>query len=116
MIRQQPLRISPRRFLMSSTRALTLCPTAVWDSNVTVVAGAANRRSGSTASTLRSPTDLAVLNNSVVYILDAGNYRVQRVFANSTLATSIVNSSNGMSLNQFASSECRTDLLESTCV
>jgi hypothetical protein len=54
---------------------------------------------------LRGPTDVYIDNNSTIYILDAGNYRVQCIFFNSTIGTTIINSSNGTEPNQFASSK-----------
>jgi hypothetical protein len=69
------------------------------------VAGATLGTSGSSSSTLSSPSDVYIGNNSAFYVLDAGNYRIQRFLSNSIIGTTVLNSSYGTGLNQFASSK-----------
>jgi hypothetical protein len=44
-------------------------------------------------------------NNSALYVLDDGNYRIQSFLSNSTIGTTVLNSGYGTGLSQFASSK-----------
>jgi hypothetical protein len=103
----QYLLSSTFRLLVGNCLTLTLCPTAIWQPNSTIIVGFRNHRPGSNASAVKKPTDVKIVNGSIAYVLDAGNYRVQRRVSNSTLWTTVLNSTNGRQLNQFASSKCR---------
>ncbi|CAF1271665.1 unnamed protein product [Adineta ricciae] len=81
---------------------LTLCPTATWQPNATTVAGSKSGSSGSTPTRLYYPLDVCVVSNSVFYVLDSSNYRVQR-FSNSTTGTTVINGTSGAGANQFSS-------------
>ncbi|CAF0921761.1 unnamed protein product [Adineta ricciae] len=81
---------------------LTLCPTATWNPNATTVAGSKSGSSGSTSTRLYYPSDVCVVNNSVFYVLDSSNYRVQR-FSNSTTGITVINGTSGAGTNQFYS-------------
>ncbi len=83
--------------------SLTICSTAVWLRNATTVAGAVSRVSGSNSSTLNLPKSVYVDNNNTIFVLDSGNYRVQRFLSNSTIGLTVINGSNGTQLNQFLS-------------
>lgn len=86
--------------------ALTICPTSTWQRNATVAAGDQSGLPGSTSSMLRTPTDVYIdRNNSAIYVLDSGNYRVQRIPVNSGTGTTIISSTNGTGINQFLSSK-----------
>ena len=93
------------RFSIDRYLALTICPTAVWGRNATTVAGVQSGNSGTTSAQLNKPTDVYIDRDNIMYVLDTGNYRLQRVFPNSTIVTTVVNSTNGTGLNQFAYSE-----------
>ena len=84
---------------------MTVCPTAEWQTNATTVAGSPSRVAGSNPSMLNLPCDLYVTNDSTIYVLDSGNYRVQRFFSNLTEGTTVINGSAGAELNQFRSSK-----------
>ncbi|CAF1049576.1 unnamed protein product [Adineta steineri] len=84
------------RFSTEKCIALSICPTAIWQRNAVMVIG-------DDASLLRRPTDVYIDNNNSIYVLDSGNYRVQRISFNSTVGTTIINSSNGSDVNQFLS-------------
>ncbi len=90
---------------MEQYLALTICPTAVWQTNAITVAGASSGTSGSSSSTLSSPSDVYIGNDSTLYVLDDGNYRIQSFLSNSSIGTTVLNSSYGTGLNQFASSK-----------
>ena len=60
---------------------------------------------GSGSSKLNGPTDIYIDKNNVTYVLDAGNTRVQRVFSNSTVGTTVIKTSEGSALNQTSSSK-----------
>ena len=93
------------RFSIKRYQSLTLCPTAIWQTNGTTVAGSNAGTSGSTSTKLNSPTAVFINNSSMIYVLDANNYRVERVLSNSTTGTTVINSSSGTGLNQFSSSK-----------
>jgi hypothetical protein len=82
-----------------------LCPTAIWQRNAITVAGLASGISGSSSSSLNYSSDVHIDNNSNIYVVDAGNYRVQYFLSNSTIATTVLNGSNGIGLKQFAFSK-----------
>ncbi|CAF1588571.1 unnamed protein product [Adineta ricciae] len=86
---------------VSQNESVLLCPTATWQRNATTVAGDSAGTSGSNASTLYYPTAVRVDKDSNIYVLDSGNYRVQRFSPNSTIGTTIVNGSAGIAFNQF---------------
>ncbi len=97
--------ISLRRFWIEKYLTLILCPTAIWQRNALTVAGLASGISGSNSSTLNSPTDVYIDNNSNIYVVDAYNYRVQYFLSNSTTGTTVINGSSGTGLNQFGFSK-----------
>ncbi|CAF1465158.1 unnamed protein product, partial [Adineta ricciae] len=88
-------------FFVSQGGSVKLCPTATWQKSATTVAGDGAGTSGSNASTLIRPYAVRVDKNSNIYVLDSGNYRVQRFSPNSTIGTTIVNGSAGIAFNQF---------------
>jgi hypothetical protein len=85
--------------------AVTLCSTAQWSMNATTVAGSQDTVSGSTSTQLVTPTCVFVDNTTAIYVADAGNFRVQRFFPNSTTGVTVINSSSGNKFNQFLSSK-----------
>ncbi|CAF0989098.1 unnamed protein product [Adineta steineri] len=72
-----------------------------WSINATTVAGSPNGISGSNASLLSNPYDVFIGNNSMIYILDNGNFRVQLWLRNAVVGTTIIQGSAGSALNQF---------------
>ena len=73
-------RIHVRKTASSSSLVPTttpLCPTAVWNQTVSVVAGATSNP-GSTSTLLSSPYGLDVDEFRFLYVVDYGNHRVQR--------------------------------------
>ncbi|UJR17752.1 hypothetical protein I4U23_004650 [Adineta vaga] len=60
---------------------------------------------------LSLPTDVCIDDNINIYLLDASNYHVQRFLSNSTIGTTVINGSDGNSLNQFGS--CNVNQLNS---
>ncbi|CAF1159567.1 unnamed protein product [Adineta ricciae] len=88
-------------FFVDQGKSVMLCPTATWQKSATTVAGDSAGTLGSNASTLYSPIAVRVDKNSNIYVLDSGNYRVQRFSPNSTIGTTIVNGSAGIAFNQF---------------
>lgn len=60
----------------SSSAIVDLSPRAVWDQNGLTVAGSSNGTPGSSLSHLTEPIGIAVSNDDVLYIADAGNHRV----------------------------------------
>ncbi|CAF1261812.1 unnamed protein product [Adineta ricciae] len=91
------------RVFVDLGKSVMLCPTAIWQRSAITVAGGSTGISGSNSSTLYSPTAVRVDKNSNIYVLDSGNYRVQRFSPNSTIGTTIVNGSAGIAFNQFYS-------------
>ncbi|CAF1246558.1 unnamed protein product [Adineta ricciae] len=87
--------------VVEQCRSLALCPTATWQRNAKTVAGSIVAISGSSSSALNNPCAVNVDNRSNMYVLDSGNYRVQRFLLNSTIGTTIINSSFGTALDQF---------------
>ena len=70
-------------------------------SNATTIAGSPLGLANSTSTYLNTPRDVFVDQNSTIYVLDHGNYRVQRFFPNSTIGTTVINGTYGSMLNQF---------------
>ncbi len=77
-----------------------------WSSNATTIAGSPIGLSGDTSTYLNSPYDVFVYNSSTIYVLDSGNYRVQRFVSNSMVGTTMLSGSSGTGLNQFSTSNC----------
>nr|ACD54732.1 gluconolactonase-like protein [Adineta vaga] len=91
------------RFSIEQSLTLTICPTAVWQKNAIIAVGDQSGTPGSNSSMLIRPTDIYIDNNNSIYVLDSGNYRVQRISVNSISGNTIVNGSNGVGMNQFLS-------------
>ncbi|UJR17548.1 hypothetical protein I4U23_004444 [Adineta vaga] len=89
--------------IIEQSLTLTICPTALWQKNAIVAVGDQSGTPGSNSSMLIRPTDIYIDNNNSIYVLDSGNYRVQRISVNSISGNTIVNGSNGVGMNQFLS-------------
>ncbi|CAF3979432.1 unnamed protein product [Adineta steineri] len=89
-------------FLIDEMSALSICPTAVWSLNATTVAGSSDGIPGSTLTLLYTPIIVIVDNNSNIYVVDTGNYRVLQFPANSTTGILRINGSFGTGFNQFS--------------
>ncbi|CAF1165287.1 unnamed protein product [Adineta steineri] len=91
-------------FLIDKSSALSICPTAVWATKGTTVAGSQNGYSGSILNRLIQPTIVIVDNSSNIYVADGGNFRILLFPPGSTQSTSgtlIINGSSGTELDQF---------------
>ncbi|UJR19234.1 hypothetical protein I4U23_022363 [Adineta vaga] len=77
------------------------CSMTTWSLNATTIAGSPIGYYGSIPTALKSPNDIYVDINNTLYVLDSGNYRVQRFLPNSTIGKTIINGSYGSMLNQF---------------
>ena len=89
------------RLSMEKSLGLTLCPTAIWERNATTVAELISGVSGSNSTALNRPFDVYIDNNNTIYVLDSGNYRVQLIFPNSTMGTTVIE---GAALSQSSDS------------
>ena len=76
-----------------------------WLSNGITIAGSSIGSDGVSSILLSQPADVFVNKNNILYVLDSGNYRVQRFDLNSTIGITVINSSYGSMLNQFYSSK-----------
>ncbi|CAF1577914.1 unnamed protein product [Rotaria magnacalcarata] len=56
---------------------ITICPTAVWNSTVRIIAGATSL-TGTAVNRLNNPTDVAYDMNGTLYVADNTNDRIQR--------------------------------------
>jgi len=93
---------------MKSSAQATLCPSSVWDSYGITVAGSPLRypTQGSTASLLDYPYDLSIDANGSLYVLDAGNYRVQKFPVSAVNGTTVAGGNGiGSGLNMLNSSK-----------
>ncbi|CAF0837077.1 unnamed protein product [Adineta steineri] len=88
-------------FLFEQSAALNICPMSNWSINATTVAGSPTGISGSNASLLSTPSDVFIGNNSMIYVLDSSNFRVQLWLRNAVVGTTIIQGSAGSALNQF---------------
>lgn len=92
------------RFFIQQCLSLSVCTTASWNSTATTVAGSPTGEVGALSTRLIMPAVVYVDDNNALYVLDPGNYRVQRFFPNSTSGTTVLNGSYGTELNQFEQS------------
>ncbi|CAF4253310.1 unnamed protein product, partial [Adineta steineri] len=91
-------------FLIDKSSALSICPTAVWATKGTTVAGSQSGAASSTLNRFTLPTIVIVDNSSNIYVADSGNFRVLLFPPNSTqltYGTLIINGSLGTDLDQF---------------
>jgi hypothetical protein len=91
--------------LINKIAAFTICPTAIWATDATTVAGSRMGLSGASATRLYAPITVIVDNTNAIYVSDYGNFRVQRFSSNSTEGITVINATFGTGLNQFASSK-----------
>ncbi|CAF1022415.1 unnamed protein product, partial [Adineta ricciae] len=83
-------------FTFSIEQCLTFgenCLTSQWSSDATTLIDSTN---------LYSPRDLYIDRNHVLYVLDSGNYRVQRLVPNSTLEPTYLNATTGSVFNELS--------------
>jgi hypothetical protein len=99
------IQIFSTRFSIKKCLTLNVCPTAAWQTNATTVVGEELDTGIIHYMLLSFPTDVYVDNNSTIYVLDAGNYRVVSFDSDSTVGTTIIESSGGDGLDQFYWSE-----------
>ena len=69
------------------------CLTSQWSSNATTLID---------STSLYSPRDLYIDRNRVLYVLDSGNYRVQRLVPNSTPEPTYLNATTGSVFNELS--------------
>ncbi|CAF0778304.1 unnamed protein product [Adineta ricciae] len=83
-------------FTFSIEQCLTFgenCPKSQWSSDATTLID---------STSLYSPRDLYIDQNHVLYVLDSGNYRVQRLVPNSTLEPTYLNATTGSVFNELS--------------
>lgn len=97
--------VSCTRFLVNEHVCLSICPTAQWSEYAITVAGSPNGHKGFIASRLADPNDVHVDNNSILYVLDSGNARVQRFLPNLLNGITVIAGIDGIELSQFSSSK-----------
>ncbi|CAF1116879.1 unnamed protein product [Rotaria sordida] len=79
-----------------------MCPTAIWNSNVSIIIGATSL-AGSTPTFLSSPYGVNFDGYQNVYVADTANHRIQQYSPNSNVGRTVagVTSSSGTSLAQL---------------
>lgn len=84
-----------------SLAEIDLSANATWDSDGITIAGWANGTNGPLPSQLSGPVGIAISNDNILYVTDAGNHRIIVIHLDSATPNYIIGSGCGASANQF---------------